>query len=68
LINDPTRKVKHIVHVSSYYSLDDVHNDRRLRYDCKTFERDIEVEDMFRWRTNILDPLYLSVASEINDE
>jgi hypothetical protein len=68
LSNDPTRRVKHIIHVEPYYSLDDVHNDWKLRYDCKTLERDIEVEDMFRSRTNTGDPLYLFVESEINVE
>ncbi|KEH18700.1 hypothetical protein MTR_8g027950 [Medicago truncatula] len=30
LSNDPTRRVTHIVHVELYYSLDEVHNDRKL--------------------------------------
>jgi len=42
LSNDPTRRVKRIVHVEPYYSLDDVHNNWKLRYDCKTLERDID--------------------------
>jgi len=68
LSNDPSQRVKHIVHVEPYYSLNDVHSDWKLRYDCKTLERDIEVEHMFRWRTNTGDPLYLFVESEINVE
>jgi hypothetical protein len=68
--NDPTRRVKQIVHVTPYYSLsddfslaDDTDN-YRINYDCKTLETDIDVEDMVRFRTNGGDPLYLWVKSE----
>jgi len=37
-------------------------------YDIKTLERDIDVEDMFRWRKNGGDPLYSFGTSETDDE
>jgi len=55
LNNNLTRRVKYFVHVTLYYSLVNDTDDYKISYDTKTLERHIDVEDMFRWRTNIRD-------------
>jgi len=43
LNNDFTRRVKHFVHVTSYYSLVDDTDDYKISYDIKTLDRDIDM-------------------------
>jgi hypothetical protein len=64
---EPTRRVKKIYCITPYYSLETVHNDWKLSYDVKHLETDREVENMFRWRTNVGDPLYLYVTSQLSN-
>jgi hypothetical protein len=64
---EPTRRVKKIYYITPYYSLETVHNDWKLIYDVKQLETDREVENMFRWRTNVGDPLYLYVTSQLSN-
>ena len=64
---EPTRKVKKISVITPYYSLETVHNDWKLSHHFDSLESDSDVQDMFRWRTNGGDPLYLYVTSQISD-
>ncbi|RHN74610.1 hypothetical protein MtrunA17_Chr2g0312241 [Medicago truncatula] len=65
--HEPTRRVKKICYITPYYPLDTVHNNWKLSYDIKYLETDRDVQDMFQWRTNTGDPLYLHVATELID-
>jgi len=60
--------VKHIAHVTSCYSSANDTDDYNISYDIQTLERDFDVDDMFRWRTNGGDPLYLFFTSDSDDE
>ena len=66
---DPTRSVKYMAHVTSYISLDD--EDTSTRYDVKILEKDIDVDDMLRFRTvygTSIDLVMLYVKSESEEE
>jgi len=65
--HEPNRKVNKICYITPYYSLETVHNDWKLIYDIKYLETDSDVEVMFRWRTNTLDPLYLHVTTLLSN-
>jgi len=64
---EPTRKVKKFFVITPYYSLETVYNDWKLSYEFESLESNSNVLEMFRWRTNTGDPLYLYVTSQISN-